>query len=190
MRIRRGLLKCVQQLRPNDFVGIALAIDEEHGIRASPTAEQKQNFIEIRQPAALLVALPIFWIAFKENGRAGLDFLYPKWSAADNFLWWRPEIVSGHKTPLSGEILQNVLRQNPNRAEKLQKWRKNLRRNNSHGVVIYPGDFEIFVVYPEDIVSALVDLRIVHDLIPGEEDIVRIERFAIAPIDAAPQFER
>ena len=82
-----------------------------------------------------------------------------------------------------------MLGQNPHSAKKLQERSEHFGRNNSDRVIIEFCNFEVFAVDPENVVGALIYVRVVHQLIPGEEDIVGIERLAITPIHPVPQLE-
>src|SRR5262249_17710693 len=76
------------------------------------------------------------------------------------------------------------------RCQKNRDRSEHFRRNDSDRVIIQLRNFEVFFVYPENVISALIYFRVIHDFIPGEEHIIGVEWLAIAPIDPAPQIKR
>ena len=74
-------------------------------------------------------------------------------------------------------------------AEELEERRENLRRDHPHREVIHFGHREVLAADAEQVVGGLVELGVVHDVVPGEDDIVGRERFAVAPAHALAQFE-
>ena len=74
-------------------------------------------------------------------------------------------------------------------AEELDERREDFRRDHLHREVVHFGHREVLAANAEQVVGGLVELRVIHDVVPGEDDVVGGERFAVAPAHARAQLE-
>ena len=74
-------------------------------------------------------------------------------------------------------------------AEIFEEGSVNLRSDHADGEVDHFGHFNFFACNKKDIGGDVTDLGIVHDVVPGEEDVVGCERLAVTPADTGAQVE-
>ena len=87
-------------------------------------------------------------------------------------------------------VCQCVFGQDRHAAKKLEEGRIHIRRDNAHGQRIKICDCKVFTTDLKHPVGDPVELRIVHEFVPSEGDVLSRQRLAIAPAHPRAELER
>src|SRR5262249_37665933 len=99
----------------------------------------------------------------------------------DDFFRCDLEIVRHGENLLLNRGLKRMPWQDWDGTKEFQEWRKHFGGYDTDSGFVHPADLKALSVSLEQVECLLIEFRIVHDLVPGEDHIVGRERLAIAP---------